>query len=67
MSGHTKGPWFLEETKGMLWIGPKKAFSEKVGDVVTGIKHESGNVRASGFLGDFDITHFQFANPPVQP
>ncbi len=32
-----------------------------------GIKHASGNIRASGFLGDFKFSHFQIVKPPVQP
>ena len=35
MSAHTEGPWFLELTDTTLWVGPKKAHSDKVSEVVT--------------------------------
>ena len=31
---HTPGPWVVEATRSALWVGPKKAFSDKVADVV---------------------------------
>lgn len=36
---HTSGPWMVERSDGMVWIGRKKAFSDKVGDVITGISY----------------------------
>lgn len=35
--GHTKGPWGVEQTSDMLWVGPMRPDGHKVDEVVVGL------------------------------